>query len=227
MRETWFLLEDGGGSPAWNMALDDALLRLAPQRGRALLRVYSWDQPSISIGYFQKYPEHLAASHAIVRRPTGGGLVYHVDDTTYTVVAPPGHWLHKMSTGEAYCALHKAVAAALNQGGLADDCSCGDATEPDAAVASRAYECFANPVAGDVVDGERKLAGAAQRRTREGMLHQGSIAARVETARILDGFASVLGVGFEPWKPGTNETLLADKLVAERYGLPAWNRRVS
>jgi lipoate-protein ligase A len=227
MRETWLLMDTGPGPAAWNMALDDALLRFAPQRDRALLRVYSWDRPSVSIGYFQKFPAHLADTHDIVRRPTGGGLVYHVEDTTYTVVAPPGHWLHTMSTGEAYCALHKAVAAALHQGNLANDDSCHGPQDPADAVASRAYECFTNPVAGDVVDAGRKLAGAAQRRTREGMLHQGSIAARVSLPQLLDGFAAMLEVGFDTAEPELAVVALADKLVAERYGLKAWTRRVS
>jgi lipoate-protein ligase A len=219
--ETWLLMDTGPGAPGWNMALDEALLRTAPQRGRAVLRVYAWTQPAVSIGYFQKYPRHLALTHAVVRRPTGGGLVYHVDDTTYTVVTPPGHWLHKLSTGEAYCALHKAVAAAMSQGELASAETGGVQS-----VESRAYECFANPVAGDVVAGGRKLAGAAQRRTRDGLLHQGSIAGRVDVLALVVGFARVLGVAFDSVAPTGQVIDLARKLASEKYDVSAWNERV-
>ena len=115
MAETWDFLQSPAGSAAFNMALDEALLLTAAKRGRPLLRIYSWERPSVSLGYFQKFPAHLAGPKEIVRRPTGGGLVYHGDgvDTTYTVVSPPDHRLYSMSTEEAYCAIHKAVAVTI------------------------------------------------------------------------------------------------------------------
>ena len=156
MNETWDLLVMGHGAAAFNMAVDEALLRTAAQRGRPLLRVYAWEGKPVTFGYFQKFPAGITAT-AIVRRPTGGGIVYHGDgvDTTYSVIVPPGHRLHAMKTSEAYCALHKAVAAALALAG------------PLCAIAGQQkgqYECFQNPVAGDVGADGAKLAGGAQRR---------------------------------------------------------------
>src|SRR5213593_2214193 len=150
MVESWFFLESPAADAATNMAVDDVLLRTAAQRGRALLRVYAWLKPAISIGYFQKFP---GGDNEVVRRPTGGGLVYHGDDTTFTVVVPPGHRLHKLTTGEAYCAIHEAVAKAAGATILAT----GNTPRGT-------YECFQQPVAGDVVADGRKLAGGAQRR---------------------------------------------------------------
>ena len=98
------------------MAMDEALLRDAAQRRLPLLRVYAWAQPAVSVGYFQNFPTDLAPKYEIVRRPTGGGVVYHGNDTTYTVVVPPGHPLYEMPTAAAYRALHRAVATALGQG---------------------------------------------------------------------------------------------------------------
>src|SRR5207249_11637156 len=139
-----------------NMAVDEVLLRTAAQRGRPLLRVYSWTKPAISIGYFQKFPQ---SDREVVRRPTGGGLVYHGEDTTFTVVVPPGHALHKLTTAEAYGEIHEAVAGVV-----------GTTVQPAGLSAGGQYECFQQPVAGDVMDGDRKLAGGAQRRNRDGML---------------------------------------------------------
>src|SRR5437867_4247531 len=113
MIKTWDFLHSAAADAAKNMALDEVLLRTVNLRGRPLLRVYSWVRPAVSIGYFQKFPADLADQFEIVRRPTGGGLVYHGEDTTYTVIVPHHHKLYEMSTTEAYCAIHKAVAGAL------------------------------------------------------------------------------------------------------------------
>ena len=221
------------------MALDEALLRTAAQRVRPLLRVYSWEKPSVSFGYFQKFPAHLADRYEIVRRPTGGGVVYHGDDTTYTVVVPPAHPLCAMKTADAYCALHKAVAAAC---GLCSRESHSRPSDPiprkrfaatipslhQAQVASPRgqYECFQRPVSGDVMAGGRKLAGAAQRRTKWGMLHQGSIAARLSADQLREGFCRELSVVFARYESTDVEQQLAEKLTREKYSTDGWNHRV-
>ncbi len=192
MSEIWDFLHSPVAGAAFNMALDEALLRTALKRGRPLMRVYSWEKPSITFGYFQKFPANLTEGYEVVRRPTGGGVVYHVEDTTYTVIVPPGHSLHAMKTAEAYCALHKAVAASFE-------------ARPDLYVAELhspqgQYECFQKPVHGDVVTDGRKLAGGAQRRTKSGMLHQGSIAAKISAKQLLQGFRETLGIDFDDYR---------------------------
>jgi lipoate-protein ligase A len=191
------------------MALDESLLRFAAGRGRPLLRIYAWSEPSISIGYFQKFPAELAQRYRVVRRPTGGGLVYHTADTTYTVIAPPRHALATMSTSAAYCAIHKAVVAAMQT--RAELCA-SEIESPRGG-----YECFQKPVAGDVMAGGQKLAGAAQRRTKWGMLHQGSIAARVTAEQLQRGFDEVLNARFEPYRVSAAEQQLAEELAREKY----------
>jgi lipoate-protein ligase A len=216
MTEPWDFLQSPPASAAFNMALDEALLRTAANRGRPLLRVYSWARPSVTYGYFQKFPTQLAESHEVVRRMTGGGVVYHVEDTTYTVVVPPAHALYAMKTADAYRALHKAVAAAFESPTALHD---AQLHSPQGQ-----YECFQRPVHGDVVIDGRKLAGGAQRRTRFGMLHQGSIAAKLSAKRLQRGFEEMLGVSFVRYKLTDAERTLAEKLVAEKYATDAWNR---
>jgi lipoate-protein ligase A len=242
MAETWDFLQSPAGSAAFNMALDEALLLIAAKRGRPLLRIYSWEKPAVSFGYFQKFPGHLAGKYEIVRRPTGGGLVYHGDnvDTTYTVVVPTDHRLYTMSTTDAYHALHKAVAAAL------ENCSRESHSRPlpplprksfAATTAQPAlhntppslprgqYECFQNPVHGDVVTDGRKLAGGAQRRNKHGMLHQGSIAGRISAAALTRGFCDVLGADVHAYRLSDAERALAEELVRDKYATATWNRR--
>jgi lipoate-protein ligase A len=218
MRETWDLLLSPTGGAAWNMALDEALLHTAATRGRPLLRVYAWEKAAVSFGYFQKFPAALAEHHEVIRRPTGGGVVYHVQDTTYTVVVPPEHALYAMKTADAYCALHKAVAAAFQ-------------TRPELHQAPLrsphgSYECFQRPVHGDVVAEGRKLAGGAQRRTKAGLLHQGSIAAKLSAEQIKHGFQEALGVEFEIYELADAERMQAENLVREKYATDAWNRHL-
>ncbi len=198
------------------MALDEALLQTAAKRGRPLLRIYSWEKPSVSFGYFQKFPASLAERYDVVRRPTGGGVVYHVEDTTYTVVGPPGHALHAMKTADAYYALHKAVAAAFESQPALHD---APLRSPQGQ-----YECFQRPVHGDVVADGRKLAGGAQRRTKFGMLHQGSIAAKISAERLRHGFEEELGICFEEYRLSDAAKALAEKLAREKYATAEWNR---
>lgn len=201
-----------------NMAVDEALLRHATERTQPLLRLYSWEQPAVSFGYFQKFPTHLTGSYAIVRRPTGGGIVYHVHDTTYTVVVPPGHALYRMSTSEAYRVLHQAVAGALALHSQI-------AGEKSAAPRGQ-YECFQNPVQGDVVAEGEKLAGGAQRRGKWGMLHQGSIATQVTGVKLQEAFRRAFGIEFQSYALSTAERELAGQLAAEKYATAAWNHRL-
>ena len=170
----------------------------------------TWQRPAVSYGYFQQFPAQFAGQYEIVRRPTGGGLVYHIHDTTSTVVIPPGHALYRLSTHAAYQAIHRAVAAALT----------AQAELLRHAAAPRGqYECFQNPVAGDVVAGNQKLAGGAQRRGRGGVLHQGSIAGPVEADRLLAGFQTEFGAEFVPYTLTAAEQAEAGRLRHEKYAL--------
>ena len=218
MVESWFFLESPPADAATNMALDEALLRTAGERRRPLLRVYAWSKPAVSFGYFQKFPAHLAGQYEIVRRPTGGGVVYHINDTTYTVVAPADDALSKMMTSDAYCALHRAVAAAFDS---------VPTLHADKILSPQGeYECFQKPVHGDVVAEGRKLAGGAQRRTKWGLLHQGSIAARITGRQLQTGFRAEFGITFSPHEVSEKERALAEKLVREKYATDVWNKRV-
>ena len=146
------------------MAVDEALLREVRE---PVLRIYDWNVPAVSLGYFQ--PAALApAGRPFVRRYTGGGLVDHAHDVTYTIVLPRAHPGWSFPRRKATAQIHHGVQAAL--------AACGIASELTPA-AQRGGIGGLLPEAGpfDIVAGARKLSGAAQRRTREGLLHQGSI----------------------------------------------------
>lgn len=219
--DPWHLWNDAARDPALNMALDEALLRTAAERGRPLLRVYRWSAPAVTIGFFQKFSPELAPGRPVVRRPTGGGLVDHARDATYTVVAPPEHPLYRMPTPESYRVIHEAVTAALRRLGVAARLARCCAPE-------RSGVCFAAPVQFDVVADGRKVAGAAQRRLKRGLLHQGSVLLPVDAklnGELQSGFEAALGAVFERFEPPPALLALAEKLRAEKYATTAWTER--
>lgn len=167
-----------------NMAIDEFLLR---ELGEVpILRIYDWAGEWVSLGYFSDAGEArrlFGEEVNLVRRWTGGGIVDHRGDVTYTLVIPRGEELVSGRGNESYCLIHRELAKCLGEGGIG------------CAVVSRDGEgesgaCFEKPVAWDLLgeDG-RKLAGAGQRRTRKGILHQGSVRAR---RGALDGWAGAL-----------------------------------
>jgi lipoate-protein ligase A len=148
------------------MACDEALLALA---GQPVLRVFRWIEPWISAGYFTRWTEAQAARPGwpVCRRWTGGGVVVHDGDFTFALVAPRSENWSRLRPDEGYRVLHMAVTEALRAAGIDADIFDGRA--------SGSAECFAGPVRYDVVNGGEKIAGGAQRRTKRGLLHQGSI----------------------------------------------------
>jgi lipoyl(octanoyl) transferase len=219
MSSSWRLLIHGAASPARNMAVDEALLREVRE---PVLRLYEWNVPAVSLGYFQ--PAALAKDgRPFVRRYTGGGLVDHAHDVTYTIVVPRSHpWL-QLSMPESYSVIHQGVLSVL----LA--CGVGGELTP-AAHAVESHACFAKPVRFDIVDGTQKLSGAAQRRTREGLLHQGSILLPdpAQNTALRGAFAAAFSARLElALNPGdltAKETARAVDLERDRYATDAWNR---
>jgi lipoate-protein ligase A len=166
----WHLLDSGPCDHAFNMALDEALLEAMPRLGQPVLRFYAWTEPAASFGYFQKYAEveRLTPLRPLVRRPTAGGLVPHDADWTYSLAFPVNHEWYSLPARESYLRVHQWIRAAFAGFGVAAEL---------AALARRAGagECFAGYEQSDVLCGGRKIAGAAQRRRRDGLLIQGSI----------------------------------------------------
>lgn len=167
---SWYLLHSDPGSAAFNMALDEALLEAMPRLQRPVLRFYGWTEPAASFGYFQKYAdvERMTPLRPLVRRPTGGGIVPHEADWTYSLVFPARHEWHGLQAVESYRRVHVWVQAAFAR---------LDAPTELAPRARKAEpgQCFAGWEKSDLLWRGKKIAGAAQRRTRSGLLIQGSV----------------------------------------------------
>jgi len=175
------ILPNAFGDAATNMALDATLLYTLP-KGIAALRHYGWTEPAITFGYTQRISEINATFSEELRRCrrlTGGGIVDHRNDWTYALALqidlPPAH----RPATELYATIHRCIQSALESQSIQSQLApcpraCGklpgkELTGPE--------QCFVQATANDVIhlDGT-KIAGAAMKRCREGLLLQGSIA---------------------------------------------------
>ncbi len=202
---------------ALNMALDEALAELATE---PILRFYRWSRPAVSFGCFGRIAdlEALKSDREIVRRWTGGGIVLHGADITYSVLAPASSAFFRETPLASYRLIHEVVAEALRRSGVESDLA-------PAAQAKMSEACFENPTRFDVLAAGRKAAGAAQRRTRRGLLHQGSIQVAADALRVRVELAALLGLRRETRGFTSAEMATAQRLVAEKYGSEEWLRR--
>ena len=211
-----------------NMAVDEALLdHLADT---PVLRIYRWQRSAVSFGYFDQ-AEAVTARYPgrdLVRRWTGGGTVEHGQDFTYSLLVPRTHALTAFRAGESYRVLHEVVGTALAAAGSHPPVLKGSRLATGSVERSRA--CFTNPVQFDLLLANDKIAGAAQRRTRRGWLHQGSIQL-VDGApgiyeRLRQTLPAALGAKIRLRATSPGEEADARALTRRKYGTDAWLRRV-
>ena len=213
---------------ALNMAADEALL--AGLTDYPVLRIYRWRRAAVSFGYFDAVAPVRRAypGHELVRRWTGGGVVEHGRDFTYSLLVPRTHALTALRAEESYSLLHARVALAI----AAADPGLPSVEEhhPGAGPTdSTSRACFVNAVRHDLMLAGQKIAGAAQRRTRRGWLHQGSIQFPGETSglyeRLRHTLPAVLSMEILPRGLRPEEHAAACELVRSKYGTDAWTQR--
>lgn len=222
----WLLLRSDPGSAAFNMAVDEALLLHVRDLNKPILRFYAWLEPAASFGYFQRYAEVAKATplRPLVRRPTGGGIVPHDHDWTYSVVLPPDHFWHGLKAVESYQRIHEWVKSAFIETGISVELAAEARRETPG-------QCFAGAERFDVIANERKIAGAAQRRTRDGMLIQGSvqppdgISRQIWEGRMCDYVAKNWQVNWLQWELPREVMLNAEELSLKKYTTRKHNER--
>ena len=230
-KENWYLWIDTEHSPMLNMGIDEALLTEIKDASVPLLRIYGWDRPSVSIGYIQDYSAAPQSNYTIVRRPTGGGVVFHDVDMTYTVVIPSGHWIEKENRLESYHIFHRVLIYALAELNINSELVNSEMKPVNRAT----MQCFSSPTRYDIIANgikkEAKVAGAAQRRTKNGILHQGSIVIenisfrkQKLTEALLSAFKSKLNIEFINYKPSESLMFSAQKLAETKYSKDSWNK---
>lgn len=160
-----------------NMAADLMLLEFYPAPTQVRFRAYAWSAPAYTFGVSQawaKYRALVPAHYPLVRRATGGGLVSHLDDWTFALVIPPNHPLFQADAMASYAAVHQALLSALLKQGLPVKLAPLPAGQRDF---QSPDDCTRRAEPNDLVraDDGRKVAGAAQKRNRQGLLVEGYV----------------------------------------------------
>jgi lipoyl(octanoyl) transferase len=224
--------DESADSAALNMAIDEALLEDATVPS---VRFYRWHSPALSFGYFGRLSDvagHVSARD-LVRRWTGGGIVFHGDDLTYSIVIPASDAAFGESSLSIYEKIHWALADALAQtghravvAGVGDPGPRSEAMKVTrAGISDTGYNCFVNPVRADVMVDGRKIAGAAQRRTHRGLLHQGSIQGVELENGLAKRFAHELSATCSEREIDRKVLNRARELAQCKYGTDAWLRK--
>lgn len=251
---------DEPGSGSWNMAVDEAILdglsRQPASSPTAVLRFYQWEPATLSLGYFQHAAERKghAASQAcpMVRRPSGGGAILHDRELTYSLTVSAGFPGSRPST-LLYRAVHRSLIRTLGDLGIAARLWTPPAgqerSSPKKSQAELAepFLCFLRRTEGDVVVGDWKIAGSAQRRRLGAVLQHGSVLLEQSPqAPELPGIAELTGVRMQPeefaahwlqplatelnceFYPGFLDGVFvaaAQVLAEEKFASTAWNER--
>lgn len=169
---------DTGKKYAEAIMQKDAALLESLEGKEAVLHFYAWDGPSATYGHFIKPSDYLdmqaAAEFGLTcaKRPTGGGIVFHLADFAFSVLVPADHPRFGQNTLENYALINRAMMKCLHP--LASKLSLLPIEPTSLDAASRQF-CMAKPTKYDVLWKGRKIGGAAQRRTKKGFLHQGTI----------------------------------------------------
>ncbi len=249
MDNTWLFFDSGARHPHENMAIDEALLGLR-QGHPVVVRVYDWDPPGLSLGYFQKYeefpPKRVRELGALItRRTTGGGAILHKDEITFSITGDEGEIPFAGSVEDSYHAIHSAIAAGLDtlgvDAGPRHDRSIEQEEEDDDG------RCFYAVTSYDLVAGGRKLVGSAQRRKGGRVLHHGSIPLERNLMTPESAFVNALcgrsvlrehayealkqglerhfAKHLDEWRPPLELENDAIRIRREKYATDAWLRR--
>jgi len=234
---------------AMNMAIDESILQAVNENlSPATLRFYQWDEPTISLGYFQKYDDFVIQDEVIrnmpvLRRQTGGGAILHDDELTYSLVLPLNSINTLTNIESMYQLVHNACQAALKRFGIDTQYRGGR----DRGNSQRGpFFCFARQHRLDLVVGEDKILGSAQRRISKAVLQHGSLILTRHFAQQPSGEANRAAdkaidlnlliehisldiarqLGLEPVKKPLSETEQGrQKQLQEKYNSSDWNHQ--
>ncbi|MBA3817151.1 MAG: hypothetical protein H0X29_11675 [Parachlamydiaceae bacterium] len=179
--EKWEIIDTGKASAVRNMAIDVELLdQLASEQKRPILHLYDWDVPSATYGHFTDpyrfiHPNADKLGLQLARRPTGGGMIFHLTDLAFSILVPASHYGYSVNVLDNYAFVNYLVIEAVKRFTNLQIHPHLLSHEPQTTVAISKHFCMAKPTKYDVMLEGRKIGGGAQRRTKHGFLHQGSI----------------------------------------------------
>lgn len=176
----WNIIDSGCSSAAENMEMDFQLLEKLPHLSAPLLHLYEWEGAAATYGYFVKPENYLQMggvaerSLTLAKRPTGGGIIFHLTDYAFSALVPASYIHYSTNTLENYSFINGIVARVLEKF-IGSSCGIKLLEGSCSAGGHASHFCMAKPTIYDVMLKDYKIGGAAQRRTKAGFLHQGSI----------------------------------------------------
>ncbi|MBI4061020.1 MAG: lipoate--protein ligase family protein [Elusimicrobia bacterium] len=202
---------------AGHMALDEAVLLESPPNA-LVLRVYEWRGEACTFGFSQRYADAKAACKKgiePVRRATGGGVVFHDGDVTFSLVFP---WDRTCAPETIYKNIHRGLHRTLKVHGVANRLWSRETNAGGVAMS-----CFARAEKADIVDAEdKKILGGALRKKGAKGLYQGSLRADVPREAVIGGIAHEFG---RPSLELRSSWLEAGAALEARYRSAEWNKR--
>jgi len=181
MRENsgWDIEESGPRSPSWNMHADSVRLDALEPTSKPFLRFYEWDAPSATYGYFVDpwdfFDQKGTAASGLVlaKRPTGGGIIFHLHDLAFSIIVPSSHSFYSLNSLYSYEEINRRILQAVSCVKLPSVIALN--AQEECSNSCRGGFCMAKPTKYDLLIDGRKCGGAAQRKTKNGLLHQGSL----------------------------------------------------
>ncbi len=198
-------------TPAAQMACDEALLKHSKCPA---LRVYRWAYPAVTFGYAQRLEavRAMACGAPLMRRWTGGGVVFHGNDLTLALFLPATEALATGTSMDVYRSIHEGLLAAIQKNipearlVPPEECRAGPV-------------CFESPAPFDIIVGAAKICGGALRRSKEGVLYQGSI--HLPSAMPFEIALTLANEVSEFEKSDAMESVIS-ALVDGKYGASEW-----
>lgn len=175
------VLDTGIATAGENMSRDAQLLRDLTLSSPPILHLYDWQSSAFTYGHFVNPTDYLCPEgikkwgfdHA--RRPTGGGILLHTCDLAFSLLVPASHPSFSLNTLANYAYINHIVLRAIKRFRQDRGPMSLLAEAPKPSDSSSQKFCMAHPTRYDIMLEGRKVGGAAQRRTRDGLLHQASI----------------------------------------------------
>ncbi|HSX04748.1 MAG TPA: lipoate--protein ligase family protein [Rhabdochlamydiaceae bacterium] len=188
----WEIVDSGIAPAAANMALDAELLSSLSTKKTPILHFYGWSADCFTYGHFVQLDRFINLEKMVkhqlecAKRPTGGGIVFHIWDLAFSVLVPDDDFRFSQNTLENYDFVNRTVLRSvqkvfnpkgdlelIKEDGTALDRSCF-------------HFCMAKPTKYDILFKGKKIIGAAQRKTKHGFLHQGTISLMMPDKEMLE-----------------------------------------
>jgi lipoate-protein ligase A len=176
MKEWKLLVEKIPLPGSLNMAIDEYLFRSLDKAPQTYVRFYQWERPTVSLGYSQALEKTVDLDFCrrngidAVRRITGGKLVLHWREITYSISSSDTQ-IFSSTLGESYRLISNALISGLEKMGL----QARLAGPPPSSYSKGNMSCFSYPARDEIEIGGKKIVGSAQKRVGARFLQHGSI----------------------------------------------------